>query len=68
MATTKETALDRYMLHIARAQAALEKIAEALDDHLGYAPDEISWGHVTVAHDLAEALEAAHQMIPHAKG
>lgn len=59
----KPDPLDRYMHHIARAKARLAEIEAALDDHLNYHPDEIGWGHVTLAHDVAEGLDAVHALI-----
>jgi hypothetical protein len=50
------TAPQRHKIHTERCQAALATITEALPGFLG-ASSDATWGDVTSAHDLAEALE-----------
>ena len=53
--TTKEP-MDVFISKIEEARSALSEIEEALDDHLGFAPEEINWGHVGDARWITERL------------
>ncbi len=43
---TKQTALDAYLARTAAIHAKLERLQQLADDHFGYDPDAINWGHV----------------------
>jgi hypothetical protein len=50
------TALDAFLAHKAEIDTMLDRLKARSDDHFGYSPDDIDWGHVgTVAH-YAELL------------
>lgn len=42
----KQTALDAYLAHTAAIHAKLERLQQLADNHFGYDPDTINWGHV----------------------
>jgi hypothetical protein len=53
----KQTALDAFIARKAEIDAMLDRLRALSDDHFGYAPDDINWGHVgTLAH-YAELLK-----------
>lgn len=55
--TPKQTALDAFIARKAEIDAMLDRLRALSDDHFGYAPDDINWGHVgTLAH-YAELLK-----------
>lgn len=54
---TNDMALDAFITRKAEIDAMLARLAALSDEHFGYAPDEINWGHVgTLAH-YAELLK-----------
>ncbi len=51
------TALDAFIARKAEIDTMLERLKALSDDHFGYSPDDINWGHVgTLAH-YAELLK-----------
>ena len=53
----KQTAIDAFISRKAEIDASLERLKTLSDDHFGYTPDDINWGHVgTLAH-YAELLK-----------
>ena len=49
-------AIDAFIARKAEIDAMLDRLKSLSDDHFGYAPDDINWGHVgTLAH-YAELL------------
>ena len=55
-AASKETALGRFMEQIAEMNERLAELQEFADEHLGYSPDDINWGHVGTAGFFLERL------------
>jgi len=54
---TNAKALDAFIARKTEIDAMLARLAALSDEHFGYAPDEIDWGHVgTLAH-YAETLK-----------
>ena len=52
----KPQAIDAFIATKAEIDAMLDRLKNLSDDHFGYAPDDINWGHVgTLAH-YAELL------------
>jgi len=43
---TKPTALDAYLARAAAIDIKLARLHQLADDHFGYDPDAIHWGHV----------------------
>lgn len=56
--------VDRYMSLYAEAEDLLTRIHEAHDDHYGYNPDDITWGHVGTLGHFVEILQYAMHAIP----
>ena len=53
----KQTALDAFIVRKAEIDTMLDRLKALSDDHFGYSPEEINWGHVgTLAH-YAEMLK-----------
>jgi len=53
----KQTALNVFIARKAEIDTMLERLKALSDDHFGYSPDDINWGHVgTLAH-YAELLK-----------
>ena len=53
----QQTALDAFIARKAEIDTMLERIKALSEEHFGYAPDDINWGHVgTLAH-YAELLK-----------
>ena len=53
----KQTALDAFIARKAEIDTMLERLKTLSDEHFGYTPDDINWGHVgTLAH-YAELLK-----------
>ena len=44
-----EKALDAYIATIAEINAKLAALTEQTENHMGYSPEEINWGHVGTA-------------------
>ncbi|MDR2533009.1 MAG: hypothetical protein LBC82_09245 [Oscillospiraceae bacterium] len=44
-----EKALDRFMEQISEFRERLAELQEFADEHMGYNPDDINWGHVGTA-------------------
>ena len=44
-----EKALDAYIATITEINAKLAALTEQTENHLGYSPEEINWGHVGTA-------------------
>ena len=52
-----QTALDAFIARKAEIDTMLERLKALSDEHFGYSPDDINWGHVgTLAH-YAELLK-----------
>jgi hypothetical protein len=57
VAKSKEQALAAFVSKKAEIDAMLTRLQALSDDHFGYSPDEVNWGHVgTLAH-YAELLK-----------
>jgi hypothetical protein len=55
--TESATALDTFIARKAEIDAMLDRLKALSDEHFGYSPDEINWGHAgTLAH-YAELLK-----------
>lgn len=55
--TETTTALDAFIARKAEIDAMLDRLKALSDEHFGYSPDEINWGHTgTLAH-YAELLK-----------
>ena len=58
METSKEKALGNFIGQIGEIQDRLAELQTFANDHMGYSPDEINWGHVgTAEHFLARLTE-----------
>jgi hypothetical protein len=53
-----EKALDRFIGAIGAIRDRLEELTAYADDHMGYNPDDINWGHVGTADYMLEKLTA----------
>lgn len=53
--TTK--ALDAFIARKAEIDTMLARLAALSNEHFGYAPDEINWGHVGTLASYAETLK-----------
>jgi hypothetical protein len=51
------TALDAFIARKAEIDAMLERLRALSDDHFGYAPDDINWGHVGTLANYAELFK-----------
>jgi DNA-binding transcriptional MerR regulator len=51
-----ELALDKFMEQIGEIREKIAQLQEHADEHLGFAPDDINWGHVGTAGSLLEKL------------
>ena len=51
-----ESAIAAFVARIEEARQLLAAISASLDDHLGYSPDGINWGHVGTAGHVVELL------------
>jgi len=64
-ATRKEEALGRFLGTITEINERLAELKAFADDHMGYNPDEINWGHVgSAAHflkGLTELTDSAYK-------
>ena len=58
-------ATEKFIEHCSNAQQIANEITALCNDHLGYEPDEINWGHVgdaaRVSRLLSEILESIKQ-------
>lgn len=54
----RATARGRFMVHLARIDAALAKIQAARADHFGTAPDTVDWSDVGSLEETAKRLES----------
>jgi hypothetical protein len=53
----KQTALDAFLARKAEIDTMLDRLKALSNEHFGYSPDDITWGHVgTLAH-YAEQLK-----------
>ena len=52
-----EEALDRFIDRVCEIRTTLEAIQKAADEHFGWTPDEIHWGHVGSAGHVLEGLK-----------
>ncbi|EME67778.1 hypothetical protein H261_21763 [Paramagnetospirillum caucaseum] len=57
MPKINDAALATFVVRKAEIDAKLARLANASADHFGYAPDEISWGHVGTFADHAALLK-----------
>ncbi|MFN4282423.1 MAG: hypothetical protein ACK4NA_07270 [Alphaproteobacteria bacterium] len=56
--TTKSTtARDAFVVKKTEIDMMLERLRALSDDHFGYAPDDIDWGHVGTLGHYAEILK-----------
>ncbi|EDP61105.1 hypothetical protein BAL199_00180 [alpha proteobacterium BAL199] len=52
----KPQAIDAFIATKAEIDAMLDRLKNLSDDHFGYAPDDINWGHVGTLGHYAELL------------
>jgi hypothetical protein len=53
----ENTALEAFTNHKAEIDAMLDRLKALSDEHFGYRPDDINWGHVgTLAHYAEQLL------------
>ena len=57
IAKSREQALAAFVSKKAEIDAMLTRLQALSDDHFGYSPDEITWGHVGTLGDYAELLK-----------
>lgn len=66
----KQTARDTFIARKAEIDVMLERLTSLSDEHFGFAPDDINWGHVgTLAHyaeQLTHITDAAFKEGEHA--
>jgi len=53
---SNEKALERFVGQIGEINGLLEELKTFFDDHMGYDPDSINWGHVGTASYFLEKL------------
>jgi hypothetical protein len=53
---TRQTALEAFIAAKAEIDARLARLQAHSDEHFGYGPDEINWGHVGAVADCASLL------------
>jgi hypothetical protein len=58
LALSNAAAKGSFAFRMAEIRERMEKLNELVNDHLGYNPDEINWGHVGSAAHLAGQLNA----------
>jgi len=56
MQAQHEKALDRFMGQIGEINELLAELQTFADDHMGFNPDDINWGHVGTAGWVVEKL------------
>lgn len=54
---TKPAALDAYLACAAAIHSKLTRLQQLADDHFGYHPDTINWGHVGDLGRVDQALD-----------
>ncbi|GAB4120289.1 MAG: hypothetical protein Kow00104_03340 [Rhodothalassiaceae bacterium] len=54
---TNDRAIAAFIARKAEIDAMLARLAALSDEHFGYAPDEINWGHVGTLASYAELLK-----------
>jgi hypothetical protein len=57
IARSKEQALAAFVSKKAEIDAMLPRLQALIDDHFGYAPDEVTWAHVGSLEHYAELLK-----------
>ena len=57
IARSNEDALAAFVSRKAEIDAMLARLQALSDDHFGYSPDEITWGHVGTLEHYAELLK-----------
>ena len=55
--TDDRTALDAFIANKAEIDTMLERLKALSDEHFGYSPDDINWGHVGTLTHYAELLK-----------
>jgi len=69
--STHEEMLSAFVSKVAEIQERLAELKEFADEHLGYNPDEIDWGHIGTAEgflrDLTELTDRAYNRGEYAK-
>ena len=53
----KQTALNAFIARKAEIDAKLERLKALSEEHFGYSPDDINWGHVGALAHYAELLK-----------
>jgi hypothetical protein len=53
---TNDVAMNAFMLRYACIRDKLERLQALADDHFGFVPDDINWGHVGDASSVDDAL------------
>ena len=56
MAASHEKALSKFMEQMGEINERLSELQVFADEHMGYSPDEINWGHVGTAGSILETL------------
>ena len=56
MAASHEKALGKFMGQLAEINERLAELQTFADEHMGYHPDDINWGHVGTAASYLESL------------
>jgi len=56
IAVSKEQALSTFMGQIGEINELLAELQDFADDHLGYSPEDVTWGHVGTANYFLERL------------
>jgi hypothetical protein len=57
IAKSREQALAAFLSKKAEIDAMLTRLQALSDDHFGYAPDDVTWGHVGTLGNYAELLK-----------
>jgi hypothetical protein len=57
IAKSHEQALGAFIAKKAEIDAMLTRLQALSDDHFGYAPDDVTWGHVGTLEHYAELLK-----------
>lgn len=55
--TSRQTALQAFVAKKAEIDAMLARLHAISNEHFGYTPDEINWGHVGTIADYASLLK-----------